>query len=316
MATPDLNELVDRLRDHIIGALHVGELESGQPLPSIRDVARRMGADQRKVARAYRILETEGLVEIRDRSGVYAAEQGRLAGGLFEETAEWLAEVLVDAWKRRIPLPRFPNLVRRCVRPLRCAFVDSCTDAIEAFVYELREEFGFRVTPVWLHTLQRDGGNRPRTGTRLPGALRDVDLILTTMFSATAVRTLTRSMGKHTITVSVHPQAVATVVSQLERGTLTVVCVDPTFGDRIRLQYGEHIRNPDELRIVLAEDEEAISRLDRKQPLLLTRAARQRLGDLNLKLVIPHSPTLSPKSAHEITTFLIRMNSQPSGRVD
>src|SRR4051812_23472079 len=59
------------LRYLIVGLLHVGRLRRGDPLPSIRAVARDFGADHRAVAAAYRVLEAEGLVEIRPGAGVY-----------------------------------------------------------------------------------------------------------------------------------------------------------------------------------------------------------------------------------------------------
>jgi hypothetical protein len=41
---------------------------------------------------------------------------------------------------------------------------------------------------------------------------------------------------------------------------------------------------------------------------LLTRAARDRLGKVNLPLVFPHSPTISASSAQEIVELVIRWN--------
>ncbi|NNC32700.1 GntR family transcriptional regulator [Longimicrobium terrae] len=50
-----------------------GAAAAGDRLPSIRALWREMGVDHRVVAQAYRILEDEGLVEVRGRSGVYLA---------------------------------------------------------------------------------------------------------------------------------------------------------------------------------------------------------------------------------------------------
>lgn len=76
------------------------------------------------------------------------------------------------------------------------------------------------------------------------------------------------------------------------------------------MQYEEHIRSDDQLRIVLADDQEAIAALDPSEPILLSRAALKRLGEVKMKLLIPHSPTLSPTSAREIISLLIRANSR------
>lgn len=46
-----------------------GDLEPGDPLPSLREGERRWGVSLHTVRRAYQVLEEEGLVETRDRSG-------------------------------------------------------------------------------------------------------------------------------------------------------------------------------------------------------------------------------------------------------
>jgi DNA-binding transcriptional regulator YhcF (GntR family) len=300
-------DLTERIRNHIIGALHIGELSTGDRLPSIRQVARSLGEDQRRVARAYRALEAEGLVEVRGRSGVYAAPQSRVGGALLEETAEWLAQVLLEGWTRRITIDRIPDLFRRYsmrVR-VRCAFIDSCEDAITAFVHDLDHEFGLRVTPVWLDTLP------PMEAAleRFPAPLRDADLIVTTIFSAAHARPIAERVGRPMITVRVHPRTAATVIGRLRRGTLTVICADPSFGERIRLQYADHVSRDNQIRMVLADDTQAVAKLDRSEPVLLTRAARTRLKSFRGRMLMPHSPTLSPDSALELLRFMVRANS-------
>jgi DNA-binding transcriptional regulator YhcF (GntR family) len=300
-------DLTERIRNHIIGALHIGDLSAGDRLPSIRQVARSLGEDERRVARAYRALETEGLVEVRGRSGVYAASQSRVGGALLEETAEWLAQVMLEGWTRRVTIARIPDLIRRYsmrVR-VRCAFLDSCEDAVAAFTHELEEEFGMQVTPIWLDTLPP-----PDVAIeRFPSALREADLVVSTIFRAAHARLIAERFGSPMITVRVHPQAAAAVIARLRRGTLTVVCADPSFGERIRLQYADHVTRDDHIRVVLADDADAVARLDPSESVMLTRAARRRVKNFRAKMLMPHSPTLSPDSALELLRFLVRANS-------
>ncbi|HWK88648.1 MAG TPA: GntR family transcriptional regulator, partial [Longimicrobium sp.] len=101
------------LRNRIVSALHLGLAGPGDPLPSIRELSRDLGVDHRALARAYRALEAEGLVEVRERAGVYFAEPRRLAGGLPLETAEWLADTLAEAWRRRLDVAALQQLIRR-----------------------------------------------------------------------------------------------------------------------------------------------------------------------------------------------------------
>ena len=68
-----------------------GELPAGTPLPPVRVLASDLGCNPNTVARAYRLLENEGFVRIRDREGVQVAppaakadaeEMSRLLGAL------------------------------------------------------------------------------------------------------------------------------------------------------------------------------------------------------------------------------------------
>ena len=47
-----------------------GALPSGTAIPSVRQLARDLGVSLNTIARAYRLLETEGFLVIRDRAGV------------------------------------------------------------------------------------------------------------------------------------------------------------------------------------------------------------------------------------------------------
>ena len=47
-----------------------GALATGTAIPSVRQLARDLGVSLNTVARAYRMLETEGFLVIRDRAGV------------------------------------------------------------------------------------------------------------------------------------------------------------------------------------------------------------------------------------------------------
>ena len=50
-----------------------GALRPGTPIPSVRQLSRDLGVSLNTVARAYRMLEVEGFLVIRDRAGVTVA---------------------------------------------------------------------------------------------------------------------------------------------------------------------------------------------------------------------------------------------------
>jgi GntR family transcriptional regulator len=54
-----------------------GELPAGTRLPTVRELASDLGVNLNTVARAYRLLEEEGFVLIRDRSGAEVTSPAR-----------------------------------------------------------------------------------------------------------------------------------------------------------------------------------------------------------------------------------------------
>jgi DNA-binding transcriptional regulator YhcF (GntR family) len=65
--------LFDQLRSQIIEAVRAGTLPPGSRLPTVRKLAGELGLAVNTVARAYRELETAGIVETRGRFGTFVA---------------------------------------------------------------------------------------------------------------------------------------------------------------------------------------------------------------------------------------------------
>jgi DNA-binding transcriptional regulator YhcF (GntR family) len=63
--------LFDQLRVQIIDAIRDGRLAAGARLPTVRDLAARLGLAVNTVARTYRQLESAGIVETRRRLGTF-----------------------------------------------------------------------------------------------------------------------------------------------------------------------------------------------------------------------------------------------------
>ena len=309
--------LSDRLRDRILNALHLGLLRPGDRLPSIRTLWREMGVDHRVVAQAYRTLEAEGLVEVRGRSGVYLAPQDQFGGELLAETARWLAGVLVEAWKRRLTIADVPELIRRCTQTvtLRCACVESNEDQMTAYTAELQEQFGLDPYPVRISPLPLPRPERSVEFHWVEDELRGCDLVVTTSYHARLVRKAAENVGIPAVVLTVNPDVVETIQKRLREGPLTVVAVEPSFGDRMRAMYADD--TPDRVRVVLAGDHAGVRALDPDEPVLLTRAARQNLAPgLDLPMLLPHSPTFSPHTARELLGVIIRLNLEAAAAAD
>jgi DNA-binding transcriptional regulator YhcF (GntR family) len=305
-----LQLLIDQLRNRVVGELHIGHLRAGDRLPGVRDVARELDADHRAVAAAYRVLEEEGLVEVRGRVGVFVSRQERVGGQMPNETAEWLAAMLTEGRRRRVGFPDFPEFVRSSIArvPLRALCVESIEDSSAAVCLELKEEFGVESTPAHpdeLAGLRKRGRPDP---SRIPRAYHEVHFLVTSGFHAHVVKPAAEAMGKPFVMVTINGEMARIVERRLQSGTpLTVIAVDAGFCDRLRQAYAG-IVGPDSIRLVLAGDEAAIARLDRTEPVLATRAARRLLPDLDIPLLLPRFPSISLETTRELAATIIRLN--------
>lgn len=304
--------LSDKLRDRILSALHLGLLQPGDRLPSIRALWREMGVDHRVVAQAYRVLEDEGLVEVRGRSGVYLAPQDQLGGEVLAETARWMAGVLVEGWKRRMTLAEIPELIRRCTGTvrLRCACVESNVDQMMAYCAELEEQFGLEAVPVYISPVPLPRPDRSVEFHGVEDAIRQTDLVVTTSYHSRLVRKAAENVGVPSVTLTVNAEVVETVQREIRQGGVTLVCVDPEFGNRLRAMYADAVDGPEQIRVVAADDPAALSRLRADEPVILTLAARERIASDTVlpPLLLPHSPTFSAHTARELLQLIIRLN--------
>ncbi len=298
-------QVIERLRDRIVTALHVGRVRPGDRLPGVREVARDVGANPRTVAKAYRRLEAEGLVEVRGRSGVYAARQDHWGGGLLAETGRWLGGVLLEAWKRNIPIPDLADLIRRCTErgALRAACIDETEDERRAVCAELEEAFGLRCSAFAAADLPAD----PTDARTLPRAVRQADLIVTSPYVARAARPFAEALDTPMVVISLHSDRVVPLARRVADGALAVVCVDEAFGDKVRSRYPEPLRP--RVRVILADDKEGLAELRTTEtPVHVTRAARERLGERAPLALIPLAPYISPESAGEIAELMVLLH--------
>src|SRR5262245_36124184 len=71
---PVYRQIIDQVRRMLVS----GRLQPGERLPSIRDLALKLGINPLTVGRAYGDLEREGLIEMRRGLGMYVRVQERL----------------------------------------------------------------------------------------------------------------------------------------------------------------------------------------------------------------------------------------------
>lgn len=296
-------ELVEALRQRIIGRLHVGLLQPGDRLASIREVARESGADHRAVARAYRALEEERLVEIRPGSGVYVAPQERFGGGVLSETIHWLTDVWVEAWERRITPAQLLDLVRRSTASrLVCACVESTEDHMVAVSAELRDCFGLDVVEVYV------SGAADSDTVGLDNAIGDADLVVTTAFHADRVRGAAARWEKPFVVATVNSLLVQEINNLLKAGRVTAVVADPRFRERVERFFRGTVHEG-RIRVVLVEEVETGAEWEGGEGrVVLTRAARRRLGRDEFHLLPPPIVFLDRESARRVAEVVIPLN--------
>ncbi|UIN29491.1 GntR family transcriptional regulator [Microbacterium binotii] len=62
-----------QLRSQIVSAISAGSLAPGAKLPTVRALADRLGVAPGTVARAYKELEADGVIETRGRAGTFVS---------------------------------------------------------------------------------------------------------------------------------------------------------------------------------------------------------------------------------------------------
>jgi GntR family transcriptional regulator len=66
-----------QIQDQIRGAVREGTLRPGAPLPSVRQLAADLGLNPNTVAKAYMLLEREGIIQTLPRRGTLVSESAQ-----------------------------------------------------------------------------------------------------------------------------------------------------------------------------------------------------------------------------------------------
>jgi DNA-binding transcriptional regulator YhcF (GntR family) len=82
----------EQVRSQISEQARAGELPVGYRLPTVRGLAETLGLAANTVAKAYRALETDGVIETRGRNGTFVAAAGSAAERGAAEAAQAYAE--------------------------------------------------------------------------------------------------------------------------------------------------------------------------------------------------------------------------------
>ncbi len=300
-------DLGDVLRRRIVADLHLGRLKPGARLPSLRTVARELNVSIRAAARAYANLERDGLVNVRGRSGIYLVAPFAVEIPL-EEPLKWYADMLGDAWSRRLPLSDVTRLLHDLVRePKHAVCIESTEDHMVAFCAELEEDFSLHTTAA---TLTPGGPLVEGERASLQETLARADFVVTTAFHAADIYDAAEAQHKPVVLVSVNDNLVRAFEAHLARGPVCVVGSDPSFVERFRTHLVERFRNRGDLRVVSMADAASDPALTNGSTVLYTRAARKRLRTEEYHLVPPPISFLSDHAARKIVQCMLSTHAQ------
>lgn len=295
-------DISDVLRRRIVADLHLGRLKPGARLPSLRTVARELNVSIRAAARAYAALERDGLVTVRGRSGIYLVAPFAVEIPL-DEPLSWYADMLGDAWTRRIALTDVTHLLHELVQnPMRVACVESTDDHMVAFCAELEEDFSLETTSIMLTP---QGALIDGVPTALLDALAQADFVVTTAFHAADIYEAAETLQKPVVLASVNDTLVQAIEAQLAIGAVTVIGRDPGFVQRFRTYLVERFRNRGDLRVYGIDDVSANASLAAGSTLLYTRAARKQLNEEEYHLVPPPISFLSDRAARKVLQCML-----------
>lgn len=114
---PVYEQIARQIRDRVAK----GDIPPGTRLPTVRSLGSDLGVNINTVARAYRVLEEEGFVRIRDRSGAETLAPARKPPADRERLLQELRRLLT-----RMRQAGFPGAeVRRLVARETASFMDD-----------------------------------------------------------------------------------------------------------------------------------------------------------------------------------------------
>lgn len=296
----DQATVIGTLRTRILRGLHAGTLAFGDRLPSTRDLVGEFGVDHRLILGAYKQLAAEGLVEVRERGGVYVSGAHVTTDGPDALPVRWLANVFSEAFARETPAPEVSEWFRRSLETLRlrAVIISSTHDQVTGLARELREDFGLIADGIPAATLEDPSAS---------ATLRRADVIIATSGHVDAARRIGDELHKAVITIDVRPDLVAGEWTMLLRQPVWAVVATAEFGDMLR-RFFKDVRGVENLH-VLVFGRDDLSVIPEGAPTYVTHHVRETMTPGMIRgRILPPARTIAVDSARVIFEFIVRAN--------
>ena len=265
-------DVASMLRRRIQWGTHLGLVKTGDRLPSLRAAATEFGVDQRSVLAAYRELESEGIVVMRPRSGIYVAGERQPAHQL-GPSSRWMAEMFLQGFSRGVPPVELGPALASAVNPgaLMAACLECNADQILWLASQLRTEFGLSTTWADLGTLNEEA---------LAERVRSADILVTTAFHAAEARALGERFGVPVVIATASRDQATYLRAELGRGPVYFVGTDERYARKL-LDASDSARWMANLRPIVV-GRGGLNGTPPNAPVVVTRAAADILGEDNL----------------------------------
>ncbi len=293
-------EIVDILRQRTARALATGSICAGDRLASTREMAHELSADPRVVSAAFRVLESEGLVEIRARSGVYVRMDAAAARSSLVAPVDTLTDVLTNAVVRGYAGPAFAARLHALVsrRRLRTVVLATMSDQVLGIARELSEDFGLDAVPLLVERMTSDAGRR---------MLKSADLIVTTERHHGSTMLLAEELGIPRLTMSIRRDLFESEWALWRGEPVHIVVLDARFRSLIRKFLADSGAESAAARVHLATDD--LSRIPCDAPTYVTQAARTHIGKGHVPgMMIPPTRLFASDCVRELWRVIGTLN--------
>lgn len=301
--TTDLTRdgIAELLRGRILRGLHSRALASGDRLPSARELGAEFDIDHRVVLAAYRDLAGEGLVELRQRGGIYVARRDDAL--IPTPGVDWMIETLLQGLGREVSIIQFHDWFRRAVATLRlrAAVVQGSHDQITGMCRELFDDYGLEATGL-------DAADIAEPSAALIADLRRTDLLVSTPSFEPLVRRLGERVGVPVVIADVRPDLLGGEWRMLLRQPVYVVVSDERFVTVLQRFFAEVASAAENLRILIVGRDD-VAAIPSTAPVYATRAAMDALAGAPLGgRVLPSARVFSAQAARDLVGYIVRAN--------
>lgn len=286
-----------QLKEKIRRQVESGSWQPGYKLPTERELAGMLGVSRNTVSQAFRELEAEGVLIIRQGRGTFLSDgdEGSLRAGRTQRLEELVGAALDAALDEGYTCHDFSEAaVRLAARReqllshVKIVFVECNREQVDYFSKQLELGSGVMITPVVLDELRAEQA-------KAVAAVEEADLIVTTFFHEDEVR-LRVPAEKRVLAVALDPQLETIVrIARIPRGSkLGLVCISETFAEKVVASIND--AGIDSVPVICTADSDSsrLSEVVEQSDVLLVSPGRKR------------EVTESCKAPREVVEFVYR----------